>query len=251
MTIKQKLYKEYIEIHNKVCGLFGYEPLECSEEFFNSTRFQHEARAKSKNDWQEAISHQTYIYEREVERLRRENYFNTKEGKSLKENIEKKLESICEIRETYIKKTENDIEQTIKSWLGEQWGIHLGNRCMEVGIVKETHYDENKNKRNNFHFGLTFEVFFGGYFIGAEVGDKNTRFEMNYGCMSSFKLSESNNLRSQYLLGMGVFSTDTERLEHLRNRLTEYLNMLNKWDIEVAMLNDKLSNPFRVEAKTA
>ena len=44
MTTKQKLYKEYIEIRNKVLGLLGYELLECSEEFFNSTRFQCEAR---------------------------------------------------------------------------------------------------------------------------------------------------------------------------------------------------------------
>lgn len=251
MTIKEKLYKEYITIYNKVCELNGKEPLECTEEFFNSARFQCEARTKSKDEWRDSISYQKIAYENEVIRLRRENYFNTEEGKILKENTENRLNVIDNARRTYIKETENEIEQTIKSWLGEQWGIHLYTGSVEVGIVKEIQYDENKDKRNVFHFGLTFEVYFGNYFYREEGNGENKRFEMNYGCMGSFNLSEPNNLRSQYLLGMGMFSTDTERLESLRKRLTEYANILNGWTDETYKLKEKLANPLKAEKEIA
>ena len=247
MTIKEKLYKEYIAIYNKVCELNGEEPLECTEEFFNSARFQCEARTKSKDEWRDIISYQKQAYEDEVMRLRKENYFNTEEGKALKEDIEKRLNEISDNRRIYIKTTEDEIEQIIKSWLGEQWGVRLNNSSMEVGIVKEVQYDENKDKWNVFHFGLDFHIYFDNY----SYGEENKRFEMNYGCLGSFNLSEPNNLRSQYLLGMAMFSTDTERLESLRKRLTEYLNILNKWNDETYKLKEKLANPFKAEKEVA
>lgn len=251
MTIKEKLYKEYITIYNKVCELNGKEPLECDEEFFNSARFQYKARTKSKDEWQDSISYQKRAYENEVMRLKVENYFNTEDGKILKENTEKRLNEIYNARRTYIKETENEIDQTIKSWLGEQWGIRLKNSSVEIGIVKEIRYDSDKNKWNDFYFGLKFEVYFVSYFDREEENGGNKRFEMNYGSNGLFDLSEPNNLRGQFLLGMGMFSTNTERLESFRKRLTEYLNMLNEWKEETYKLKEKLANPFRVEKEPA
>ena len=251
MTIKEKLYIEYITIYNKVCELNGKEPLECNEEFFNSARFQREARTKSKDEWRDSISYQKCAYEHKVMRLKIENYFNTEEGKILKEDIEKRLNEIYNTRRTYIKETENEIEQTIKSWLGEQWGIRLNNNNMVVGIVEEVRYNENKDKWNDFYFGLTFDIYFENYFYREEEKGKNKSFEMNYGSMGSFNLSEPNNLRSQYLLGMGMFSTNIENLESLKKRLTEYLNTLNDWRKEAYRLQEKLANPFKVEKETA
>lgn len=222
--------------------------MECNEEFFNSTRFQCEARTKSKEEWRNSIYYQKLAYEKEVMRLRTENYFNTEEGKILKENTENRLNEIYDARRTYIKETEKEIEQFIKSWLGEQWGIRLDSSSMTVGIVKEVQSSENKDKWNVFHFGLTFDVYFDDYFCREE---KNKRFDMNYGCMGSFNILEPNNLRSQFLLGMGMFSTDTERLESLRKRLTEYLNTLNEWRKETSMLEEKLVNPLKVEKEVA
>lgn len=243
MTIKEKLYKEYIIRYNKVCELNGKEPLECNEEFFNSIRFQCEARTKSINEWRERICYQEDAYKREVMRLRIENYFNTEEGKILKENTKKRLNEIYDTRRKYIKETEKEIEQIIKSWLGEQWGIRLNGGNMEVGIVKEVRYDENKDKWNNFHFGLRFDV----YFYGEKENCENRLLKMNYGSMGSFNLLESNNLRSQFLLGMGMFSTNTEHLESLKKRLTEYYNMLYEWMKEVSNLEEKLANPLNIE----
>ena len=249
MTIKERLYKEYITIYNKVCELNGKEPLECNEEFFNSTRFQCEARTKSKEEWRNSIYYQKLAYEKEVKRLRTENFLNTEEGKILKENTENRLNEIYDARRTYIKETQKEIEQTIKSWLGEQWGIRLDSSSMTVGIVEKVQSsEENKDTWNVFHFGLTFDVYFDDYFCREE---KNKRFDMNYGCMGSFNILEPNNLRSQFLLGMGMFSTDIERLESLRKRLTEYLNTLNEWRKETSMLEEKLVNPLKVEKEVA
>ena len=243
MTIKEKLYKEYIIRYNKVCELNGKEPLECNEEFFNSIRFQCEARTKSINEWRERICYQEDAYKREVMRLRIENYFNTEEGKILKENTKKRLNEIYDTRRKYIKETEKEIEQIIKSWLGEQWGIRLNGGNMEVGIVKEVRYDENKDKWNNFHFGLRFDV----YFYGEKENCENRLLKMNYGSMGSFNLLETDNLRSQFLLGMGMFSTNTEHLESLKKRLTEYFNLLDEWMKEVSNLKEKLANPLKIE----
>ena len=243
MTIKENLYKEYITIYNKVCKLNGTEPLECSEEFFNSARFQDEARTKSKDEWKKEISCQVYGYERAVMRLRLEDYFNTEEGKILKENTEKRLNEMKDARREYIKETNKEIEQFIKSWLGEQWGIRLNGSSMEVGIVKEVRCNEDKDKWNDFHFGLMFDV----YFYGEKENYENRLLKMNYGSMGSFNLLESNNLRSQFLLGMGMFSTNTEHLESLKKRLTEYYNMLYEWMKEVSNLEEKLANPLNIE----
>ena len=244
MTIKEKLYKEYITIYNKVCKLNGTEPLECSEEFFNSARFQDEARTKSKDEWKKEISCQVYGYERAVMRLRLEDYFNTEEGKILKENTEKRLNEIKDARREYIKETGNEIEPIVKSWLGEQWGICLKYNSMEIGIVKEIRYNDNGDKWNDFHLGLDFDIYFDTYLYKEE---EDKRFEMNYGCMGSFNLLDTDNLRGQFLLGMGIFATDKERLESLKKRLTAYLNMLNEQREEENRLKEKLANPFKVE----
>ena len=243
MSIKEKLYKEYIINYNKVCELNGKEPLECNEEFFNSPRFQCEARTKSINEWRESISYQEYVYEHEVMRLKIENYFNTEEGKILKENTTKRLNEIYDARRKYIKETNKEIEQIIKSWLGEQWGIRLNGGNMEVGIVKEVRCNKDKDKWNDFHFGLKFDV----YFYGEKENYENRLLKMNYGSMDSFNLLETDNLRSQFLLGMGMFSTNTEHLESLKKRLTEYYNMLYEWMKEVSNLEEKLANPLNIE----
>ena len=65
--------------------------------------------------------------------------------------------------------------------------------------------------------------------------------------MGSFNLLEPDNLRSQFLLGMGIFSTNTEHLESLKKRLTEYYNMLYEWMKEVSNLEEKLANPLKIE----
>ena len=245
MTIKEKLYKEYITIYNKVCELNGKEPLVCNEEFFNSTRFQCEARTKSINEWRESISYQEYVYEHEVMRLKIENYFNTEEGKILKENTTKRLNEIYDARRKYIKETNKEIEQIIKSWLGEQWGIRLNGNggYMEVGIVKEVRCNKDKDKWNDFHFGLKFDV----YLYGENENCENMLLKMNYSSMGSFNLLEPDNLRSQFLLGMGMFSTNTEHLESLKKRLTEYFNILDEWMKEVSNLKEKLANPLKIE----
>ena len=46
---------------------------------------------------------------------------------------------------------------------------------------------------------------------------------------------------------MGMFSTNTEHLESLKKRLSEYYNMLYEWMKEVSNLEEKLANPLNIE----
>ena len=164
MTIKEKLYKEYIIRYNKVCELNGKEPLECNEEFFNSIRFQCEARTKSINEWRERICYQEDAYKREVMRLRIENYFNTEEGKILKENTKKRLNEIYDTRRKYIKETEKEIEQIIKSFEGmyviEVENVALVKSMIDTGeITKEEGWDVLESLTNNVFTNEAFMSF--------------------------------------------------------------------------------------------
>lgn len=237
MTQKEKLYMEYITIYNKVCELNGKEPLECSEEFFNSTRFQSEARTKSKNEWREKICYQHYTYEREVMRLRIENYYNTEEGKEEKKKLTNQIENAVNERVELKVSTTKRIDLFIKEWLGNDWGCGLvGNSCIEIGMVENI----AENKANHFYFGHTFTL----YYNDPLAKD---RFEMNYGCMGSFGLldgSKESDLRCRYLLGMDKFSTNKEKLTELKNILDTFCKEEYKYSQTLDVLEHNLKHPF-------
>lgn len=240
MTIKEKLYREYIIEQNRINALKGVELLDSSEEFFSSMAFVRKASNLTKQEWKDKINYAKSAYYKEVKKMRLENYFNTEEGKELKEKVTKRIKEITDARQKYMTEMQNKVETYIKSWLGEEWGVgYLGNGSCDIGIV-ETITDYGHRK---FYFGHVFTLYY-----PTEYYHKN-RFEMNYGCMSSFDLLGENNLRGRYLLGMGKFSTDTERLTDLKTILTEYTNILREWSEEIYKLRGKLENPF--DEKTA
>ena len=239
MTPKEKLYKKYVIAKNKLNALRGEKLIggDNIEEYFNSDEFFYRAKSYTKDDINCMIHNAEIAYEDEVEKLRVENYFNTEEGKAEKESLTKQIENgINERHELFISTTKR-IDSFIKEWLGNDWGCGLlGNSNIEIGMVEKV----AENKANHFYFGHTFTLYYNDYFA-------KDRFEMNYGCMGSFGLlngSKESDLRCQYLLGMGKFSTNKEKLTELKNILLTFCKKEHKYNQTLDALRHNLKHPF-------
>lgn len=239
MTIKEKLYKKYVIAKNKLNTLRGEKLIggDNIEEYFNSDRFFCRAKSYTKDEINRMIHNVEIAYEDEVEKLRVENYFNTEEGKAEKENLTKQIENGINERCELIVSTTKRIDSFIKEWLGNDWGCGLaGNSSIEIGMVEKV----AENKANHFYFGHTFTLYYNDYFT-------KDRFEMNYGCMDSFGLldgSKESDLRCQYLLGMGKFSTDKEKLAELKSILYNFCAEEYKYSQTLDDLRHNLNHPF-------
>ena len=240
MTQKEKLYEEYVIAKNKLNALRGEKLIggDNIEEFFNSNAFAYYAKSYKKDDINRMIHNVEIAYEDEVEKLRVENYFNTEEGKAEKENLTKQIENGINERHELIVSATKRIDSFIKEWLGDDWGCGLvGNSSIQIGMVENI----AENKANHFYFGHTFTLYYNDYFI------KKGRFDMNYGSMGSFSLldeSKESDLRCKYLLGMGKFSSDKEKLTELKNILKDFCAKEYKLSQLLDVLRYNLSNPF-------
>lgn len=238
MTIKEKLYKEYVIAQNKVNALRGKELIggENIEEYFNSRDFSYAASTHTKEELRNKIRWAETAYEDEVEKLRVENYFNTPEGALEKANLTAAITDLKEKRKNLFLTSTELVDTFIKEWLGEEWGCGMvSSTSLEIGIVEKV----SEGNRNHFYFGHSFNLYFDDYF-------SKDRFEMNYGCMGAFKLlnDETGNLRAKYLLGMGMFATNKEKLQTLKTILDEHRTALYDLEKQLNVLDHNLSHPF-------
>ena len=239
MTQKEKLYKEYVIAKNKLNALRGEKLIggDNIEEYFRSDVFARFAKSYTKDDINRMIRNAEIDYEDEVEKLRVENYFNTEEGKAEKENLTKQIEEGINERRELIVSTTKRIDSFIKEWLGNDWGCGLvGNSSIQIGMVENV----AENKANHFYFGHTFTLYYNDYFT-------KDRFEMNYGCMGSFGLldgSKESDLRCQYLLGMGKFASNKEKLAELKNILADFCKREYNYSQRLDALRHNLKHPF-------
>ena len=237
MTQKEKLYKEYVIAQNKVNALRGKELIggENIEEYFNSRDFSYAASIHTKEELRLEICRAKTAYEDEVEKLRVENYFNTPEGAFEKANLTAAITDLEEKRKNLFLSSTELVNTFIKEWLGEEWGCgKVSSTSLQIGIVEKV----SEQGWNCFYFGHSFDLYF-GYF-------NEDRFEMNYGCMGAFKLlnDETGNLRAKYLLGMGMFATNKEKLQILKTMIDEHRAALHDLEKQLNVLEYNLSHPF-------
>ena len=229
MTIKEKLFKEYVIAQNKVDVLKGVTPtFDGSDEFFSSHNFRYIASSYTKDDLRNLIEYANRAYEMEVEKLRIENYYNTEEGKERKAKLEQKMKDIEDARIKYVVDEHKRLNDFIKEWLGEDWGCNFcGGTMMTIGIVEKV-CDEDYN---SFIFGHSFNLYF------------ENRFDMNYGAMGSFDVFNSEK-RVQFLVGMAKFVENKDKLEYLKSRLSDAVNFVRLMNSEYYDLNNELKHPF-------
>jgi hypothetical protein len=233
MTIKEKLYKEFVIIKNKLNALRGEELIggDNIEEYFNSNIFAYYAKSYTKDDIKRMIHNAEIAYEEEVEKLRVENYFNTEEGKAEKERLTKEYEALQNERAEMFENANKKLDIFIKDFLGKEWGVRYGTYSTEIGIVK----DDN-NGFVNFVFGHSFTIYHDTVF--------GERFEMNYGTLGSFELLNDDVLRPKYLMGMATFANDKDRLSKLRSYLKSVEEDIKELEKRMDKVSNKLKHPF-------
>ena len=236
MTIKEKLCKQYIIAWNKVYRLIEKDLFNESEEYFASNEFKLFAKQHTKAELQDSIDVAVRTYEEEVEKLRIENYFNTEDGKARKEELEKAIEDLQNKADSFKGNMQTEMNAIIKEWLGDLWGVNMYNGSMEIGVIKGVH----ENGWFNFHFGRDFDIYFSDYV--TENG--KFRFDMNYGTTGSFNPFEDD-VHREFVIGMGKFLGDTEKLLYIKKKVHEYVYHLQKLSDNIYDLRNELKNPFK------
>ena len=233
MTIKEKLYMEYVITKNKLNALRGEKLIggDNIEEYFNSYDFSNRASHHTKDEIRNMIDYAKRCYESEVEKMRIENYFNTEEGKAEKERLTKEYEALQNERIEMFRNANKELGIFIKDFLGKEWGVRYGTYSTEIGIVKDVN-----DGFVNFVFGHSFTIYHDTMF--------EKRFEMNYGCLGSFELLNDEVLRPKYLMGMATFANDKDRLLRLRSYLKSVGEDIKGVEERMDKVSNRLKHPF-------
>ena len=233
MTIKEKLYKEYVITKNKLNALKGENLIggDNIDEFFESTNFKDNASSYTKDDLKRMIHNVEISYNIALEEKRVQDYFSTEEGKTEKERLTKEYEVLQNERIEMFKNANKKLDIFIKDFLGNEWGVRYDKYSTEFGIVKDVN-----DGFVNFVFGHSFTIYHDTMF------DK--RFEMNYGCLGPFDLLNDEVLRPKYLMGMATFANDKDRLVRLRLYLKSVAEDIKGVEERMVKVSNKLNHPL-------
>ena len=233
MTIKEKLYKEYVITKNKLNALKGENLIggDNIDEFFESTNFKDNASSYTKDDLKRMIHNVEISYNIALEEKRVQDYFSTEEGKAEKERLTKEYEVLQNERIEMFKNANKKLDIFIKDFLGNEWGVRYDKYSTEFGIVKDVN-----DGFVNFVFGHSFTIYHDTMF------DK--RFEMNYGCLGPFDLLNDEVLRPKYLMGMATFANDKDRLVRLRLYLKSVAEDIKGVEERMVKVSNKLNHPL-------
>lgn len=233
MTIKEKLYKEFVITKNKLNALRGEELIggDNIDEFFESTNFKDNASSYTKDDLKRMIYNVEVSYNIALEEKRVQDYFSTEEGKAEKERLTKEYEVLQNERTEMFKNANKKLDIFIKDFLGKEWGVRYDKYSTEIGIVKDVN-----DGFVNFVFGYSFTVYHDTMF--------NERFEMNYGCSGRFKLPNGESLCPKYIMGMATFINDNDRLARLCLYLKSVGEDIKGVEERMDKVSDKLNHPL-------
>ena len=233
MSIKEKLYMEYVIAENKLNALIGEDLIggDNIEGYFNSDEFSNRASHHTKNQIRNMIDYAKRCYEFELEKKRTEEYFDTEEGKAEKERLTKEYEALQNTRAEMFKNANKELDIFIKDFLGKEWGVRYGTYSTEIGIVKDVN-----DGFVNFVFGHSFTIYHDAMF--------EKRFAMNYGCLGSFELLNDEVLRPKYLMGMATFANDKDRLLRLRLYLKSVEEDIKGVEERMDKVSNRLKHPF-------
>ena len=233
MSIKEKLYMEYVIAENKLNALIGEDLIggDNIEGYFNSDEFSNRASHHTKNQIRNMIDYAKRCYEFELEKKRTEEYFDTEEGKAEKERLTKEYEALQNTRAEMFKNANKELDIFIKDFRGKEWGVRYGTYSTEIGIVKDVN-----DGFVNFVFGHSFTIYHDAMF--------EKRFAMNYGCLGSFELLNDEVLRPKYLMGMATFANDKDRLLRLRLYLKSVEEDIKGVEERMDKVSNRLKHPF-------
>lgn len=228
MTIKEKLYKEYVITKNKLNALKGENLIggDNIDEFFESTNFKDNASSYTKDDLKRMIHNVEISYNIALEEKRVQDYFSTEEGKAEKERLTKEYEVLWNERTEMFKNVNKKLDIFIKDFLGNEWGVRYDKYSTEIGIVKDF----------NFVFGYSFTIYHDTMF--------NESFKCKFSFSDSMELPNGESLCPKYLMGMATFANDKDRLARLCLYLKSVGEDIKGVEERMDKVSDKLKHPF-------
>lgn len=233
MTIKEKLYKEYVITKNKLNALKGENLIggDNIDEFFESTNFKDNASSYTKDDLKRMIYNVEVSYNIALEEKRVQDYFSTEEGKAEKERLTKEYEVLQNERTEMFKNANKKLDIFIKDFLGNEWGVRYDKYSTEIGIVKDVN-----DGFVNFVFGYSFTIYHDTMF--------NESFKVTFSYSDSMELQNGESLCPKYVMGMATFANDKDRLARLCLYLKSVGEDIKGVEERMDKVSDKLKHPL-------
>ncbi len=238
MTKKESFYYELMKVQNEVSMRRNGKPFKAVnlEEYITTTAFRKKADQLTMKKLEEEMA----VWQKQLDALNEEEavkvWLDTDEGKAY---IKAREDRMAEIRgnvRAMLVEAQKNVSKTIKMLLGEQWDvISFGTRAMTVGIVEK--YDEEGNPKGLF--GHDFDIFYDIDWFN----NKQYRWEMNYGTMGGFDLTEDNSTRIQHMVGIAKFASDKEKVPALRDYIHNMAKAIRTMDEEYWKLEQEVKNP--------
>ena len=230
MTKKEKLATEYLTLRREFDGPDFKETFTTNQMWYLTKHFK-------VVDLEDKINAVKCAIEDKKKRLEKEAFFETEEGKKLKEELEFERETLIKERKNYIANTEGLITDMIQELVGEDWicNISLGwsSAILRIGL-KNT----DKDRNFQFEFGHDFEIRYDNHPFGEDK-----RFTMNYGTLGLFDL-DGDEYRKKYIFGMGTMANNSEFLNNVKTYLMTLIDNCTKLEEKFNKIDDKLNNPF-------
>lgn len=217
MTQKEKLIREYFKLKNQYDVLGGVEnPWKAEPDAVDLYRWSSRNKVY---ELQEQIDRVKGCIERLTKEIERQKYFDTEEGKQVKETAEKNMEEARKQYEILCQTIGDEVKKLVAEALGQKFTTCF-HACYDACYV-DVHYTDDDYKPI---FGHKFEIRYDKNFTHVD-GQYNTRYEltMNYGTMGAFNLTDDFDMVN-YLQGMAKFTADRNLQTKVVELFTKFIN---------------------------
>ena len=217
MTKKEKLYFEYLRLHNEALKLQGDEYTQVTEDDLKNEHLKQAATAFTVEKLEQMIADAHHSIALAKQRNAIDNWFKTPDGIRYRAAHTKRQEELIAERKELIQSVQKKVSKMVKTTLGEKWGVQRlslgGSGQVAIGVIKKVHEDGYEE----CYFGCSFNIMF----EAAEFSfNKKDEFTMSFASKGSFDPNEDA-ISKEYISGMGKFISNNYMLSELRTLLLD------------------------------
>ena len=237
MTKKEEFYRDYLRVKNEISKMKGDGGnLLNLEEFVNTREFHKKADYLTFAKLDAMMADAQAEHEKYFAQQKLATWKESEEGKKYIAIRKARMEDILKGERELIDNTREIVRKSVRPLLGEQWDVvYFGKRSMEIAIVEK--YLEDG--RPIGVFGHNFTIYFD---ISCYINSKR-EWKMSYNTLGDFDISDPNNKRIQYLVGMTKFASDTVVVPELKGIIFAMCEELDKCDEEHYKLKNEVDHP--------
>ena len=203
------------------------------------------SRAFKVIDLQDKIEAVKNAIEKQTDKIKIREYFETEEGRKFKTDMETKISNLREIYKSVENSYIEKISNLISNFLGNRFTSIVNfnpDSChIEIGL-KNT----DKDRKNfEFEFGHSFNLHYGirGFYNKeTQKYEREYSLRMNYGTLGEFDAMKDLN-RIYYLEGLGKFVADYKIKFNIQTFIKGAISELSKIKLDVKKYDNMLKNP--------